>query len=101
MTELDQAFHLTERANAEIAHRWLLLAIRSHYAPADSRLESYLTSIGRRKLVVPLYRALAETPEGRRRAGAIHAKARTFYHPITNESVAEVLSGASGRTGQP
>ncbi len=40
MTELDRAFKLTDRGNAEIAERWLLLAIRSHYAPADARLES-------------------------------------------------------------
>ena len=61
MTELDRQFGLTERGNAEIAHQWLLLAIRNNYAPADARLEAYLTTIGRRKLVLPLYRALIAT----------------------------------------
>ena len=50
-------------------------------------------------------RAALSRPGGNSRGAApcraIHAKARIFYHPITNESVAEVLSGASGRTGQP
>jgi aminopeptidase N len=87
MAELDQRFGLTQRGNAEIAHQWLLLAIENHYAPADARLESYLTSIGRRKLVLPLYRALIATPEGRRRAEAIYQKARPSYHPITVESI--------------
>jgi aminopeptidase N len=87
MTELDQKFQLTTRGNSEIAHQWLLAAIKSDYAPADGRLESYLTSIGRRKLVLPLYRALAATPAGRKRAEAIYARARPSYHPITVDSV--------------
>ena len=55
---------MTQRGNAEIAHEWLLLAIKNGYQPADPRLESYLTTIGRNKLVLPLYRALVATPRG-------------------------------------
>jgi leukotriene-A4 hydrolase len=91
MTELDQTFKLTQRGNAEIAHQWLLMAIRNDYAPASERLQSYLTSIGRRKLIVPLYRALLASPEGRQRAASIFAKARRGYHPITNEAVEKLL----------
>ncbi len=91
LSELDQAFGLTERGNSEIAHQWLLLAIRNDYTPADARLEAYLTSIGRRKLIVPLYKALAATPSGRQRAAAIFAKARPGYHPITVEAVEKLL----------
>ncbi len=87
LRELDQRFKLTERGNAEIAHQWLLMTIRNDYAPAAARLETYLTSIGRRKLIVPLYRALAATPEGRKRAASIFAKAKPGYHPITIEAV--------------
>ena len=57
MAELDRAFDLTARGNSEIAHQWLLMAIRNQYKPADLRVTSYLTTIGRRKLVLPLYRA--------------------------------------------
>jgi aminopeptidase N len=44
------------------------LAIRNQYAAADPRLEVYLTEIGRRKLIRPLYEALAASPAGRARA---------------------------------
>ena len=91
MTELDQTFGLTARGNSEIAHQWLLMSIRNDYKPADVRLESYLTSIGRRKLVLPLYRALLATPEGRKRADAIYAKARQTYHPITVDSIDRLM----------
>jgi aminopeptidase N len=83
MTELDQAFKLTTRGNSEIAHQWLLIAIRNEYAPANPRLAEYLTTIGRRKLVKPLYEELVKTPEGKKRAQEIYARARPGYHPIT------------------
>jgi aminopeptidase N len=91
LTDLDRAFGMTERGNAEIAHDWLLVSIKNGYQPGNARLESYLTSIGRRKLVLPLYQALIASDEGRRRALAIYAKARPFYHPITAESVDKLL----------
>ena len=94
MTELDQKFGLTGRGNSEIAHQWLLIAIRNQYAPADERLKSYLSTIGRRKLVLPLYKALLATPAGRQQAEAIYATARPGYHPITVESVDRLLKAA-------
>ena len=93
MAELDAAFRLTDRENAEIAALWLLMAVRNGYRPADARLESFLTSIGRRKFLMPIYRELIKTPEGRARATAIYAKARPFYHPIAVDSVDALLGG--------
>ena len=87
MAELDAAFGLTESPNAEIAHQWLLIAIRNAYRRADSRLERYLLEIGRRKLILPLYAALAATADGRERARAIYRRARPGYHPIATGSI--------------
>ena len=51
MGELDRTFGFTAVGNAEVAHQWLLAAIRNRYAPAAGRIESYLIGIGRRKLI--------------------------------------------------
>ncbi|HKY03329.1 MAG TPA: leukotriene A4 hydrolase C-terminal domain-containing protein, partial [Blastocatellia bacterium] len=51
MAELDKRFNLTASGNSEIAHQWLLMAIRGGYEPAYARLDEYLISIGRRKLI--------------------------------------------------
>jgi leukotriene-A4 hydrolase len=91
MAELDREFGLTKRENAEIAAQWLLMAVRAGYHQADARLEAFLTSIGRRKFLMPLYRELIKTPEGTAKAKAIYAKARPFYHPIAVESVDKLL----------
>jgi hypothetical protein len=93
--ELDRKFGLTERGNAEIAHQWLLITIGNDYAPAASRLEAYLTSIGRRKLIIPLYRALIATPQGVARAKSIFARAKSGYHPITIEAVDKLFRQAN------
>jgi leukotriene A-4 hydrolase/aminopeptidase len=91
MEELDQAFHLTGSGNSEIAFQWLLMSIRNRYEPAYPRLEEFLTSIGRRKFIKPLYEELAKTPEGKERALAIYRRARPTYHPIAVTSIDEVL----------
>jgi leukotriene-A4 hydrolase len=91
LAALDGAFHLTGTGNAEIADQWLLIAIRSAYAPADAALEQFLTTVGRRKFLMPLYGALAKTPEGKARARAFYARARPRYHPIAQESIDRLL----------
>jgi aminopeptidase N len=91
LAELDDAYHLTEKANAEVLLPWLRRSIRSGYGAANDRLEQFLTSMGRRKYLLPLYEDLARTPAGRARAREIYRKARPLYHPIAAESVDRLL----------
>jgi aminopeptidase N len=91
MQELDRAFGLTAKGNAEIAHRWLLLAVRTKYEPAYPRLEKYLLAIGRRKLIKPLYEELAKSADGRLMAIDIYRKARSGYHPIAQGTIDALL----------
>ncbi|MEZ5513109.1 MAG: M1 family metallopeptidase [Steroidobacteraceae bacterium] len=82
LSELDAAFGLTQIGNNEIAHSWLRIAIRNSYEPAFARLAAYLETIGRRKLIKPLYEDLMKTPAGAALARDIYARARANYHPI-------------------
>jgi hypothetical protein len=91
MKELDETFRLTQSGNSEIQHEWLLLAIRNRYEAAYPRLESYLISIGRRKLIRPLYEELVKTPEGKTKALSIYQTARPTYHPIAITSIDGIL----------
>ncbi|MCC6171862.1 MAG: M1 family metallopeptidase [Gammaproteobacteria bacterium] len=91
--ELEAQFGLNGVRNAEIAFSWLRLAIRAGYEPARPRLEEYLTTIGRRKLIRPLYAELVKTPEGRAFAQRVYAKARPGYHPIAAASLDPLVRG--------
>ncbi|MFT2093028.1 M1 family metallopeptidase [Paraglaciecola sp. 2405UD69-4] len=83
LKELDEAFGLTDIKNNEIAHSWLLICVNNWYEPAFPRLNDYLVSIGRNKLVKPLYKALSSTPEGLAIAREAFTKAKDGYHPLT------------------
>ncbi|WP_414829946.1 M1 family metallopeptidase [Alteromonas sp. H39] len=83
LAELDSAFSLTQSKNNEIAHSWLLMAVQNEYKPAYDRLYEYLVSIGRNKLVKPLYRELSKTPEGKAFAAKAFEEAKPGYHPLT------------------
>lgn len=91
MAELDACFHLTENPNDEIAHQWLLMAVKNEYHHADATIASYVGHIGRRKLVLPLYKAMVATVEGRTTAAALYQQNRSFYHSILRRSIELVL----------
>jgi aminopeptidase N len=97
LTAFDAAWHLTGHSNAEIARRWYLVSIRSGYMPARAAMAEYMTRIGRRYLVVPLYEALAQTPDGLKFARSVYAKAKPGYHPITQASIEKVLARAGAK----
>ena len=83
LAALDEAFNLTQSSNNEIAHSWLMIAVNNNYEPAYERLYSYLVSIGRNKLVKPLYQALSKTEEGKAFAKKAFEEAKPGYHPLT------------------
>ncbi len=91
MTQLDQAFTLTTSTNKEIAHAWYLLALRSGYDAIFEELDDYLIEIGRRKLIVPLYKKLAETEQGKVWASKVYKTARPGYHPLAQGTIDAIL----------
>jgi leukotriene-A4 hydrolase len=68
------------------------LAIQRDYEIAFPRLTEYLKSIGREKLIKPLYEELVKSPEGRQRAQAIYQVARPTYHPIVTRKLDKLLN---------
>jgi aminopeptidase N len=94
LAELDQAFAFTRSANAELVGRWLLLVIRAHYQPGYVRLEEYLTSNGRRSLIVPLYQELMRTAAGSAQAKRVYAGARAAYQAATAAAIDAIVGPA-------
>ena len=91
LSRLDDAFHFTASGNAELLAAWFPLALRAGYAPADAALENFLRHVGRRKFLVPLYRALLATPGGRARARALYRLARPNYHSVATSTLDEMV----------
>jgi len=101
LAQLDKAYHFTGTPNGEIAMRWYPLAIRSGYSEAQAAAGEFIQTVGRRKLVLPIYAELLKTPEGLAFAKDVFARARPGYHPITTASVEDMIAKAEAATSTP
>ncbi len=94
LAELDRALGLSATGNAEVLFAWLQLALANRYDPAVPAAERFLTSMGRRKFVAPLFETLVGEGEwGRPIATRIYARARGGYHAVTTATVDRTLRG--------
>lgn len=91
LAKLDEAFSLTASTNSEVQAAWYARAIRSNYEVAKPEIKDFLTSVGRRKFLMPLYKAMKETDGWRPFAEEVYAEARPTYHLISVMSVDELL----------
>ncbi len=91
MGKLDDEFKFTASGNSEITHDWLLLVIGSEYQPGYEKIESFLTSQGRRKFLKPLYEKMATTDSGKKMADRIYKIARPGYHAVSRQTIDEIL----------
>jgi aminopeptidase N len=89
MAQLDAAFHLSQSGNAEILGVWLEQAVIHGYAPANPVLEGFLQQVGRRKFLLPLYKAMLQRdPE---QARSLYGRARPNYHAVATTSLDNIL----------
>ncbi|MCF6194158.1 MAG: M1 family metallopeptidase [Kangiellaceae bacterium] len=93
LNALDKQFELTKSTNNEIAHAWLLLNIKRNNPAVNVRLADYMISIGRRKLIVPLYKALLEDKSKLAFTQRIYDQARPGYHPLAQGTIDALFDG--------
>jgi leukotriene-A4 hydrolase len=100
MKALDDAFQLTRTSSTEILHQWLLMAVRSKYEPAYPRTEEFLSTVGRRVYIKPIYEELMKTEAGKKFAREIYARVRNSYHPIVQSSIDKIVSDSWNAPGR-
>jgi leukotriene-A4 hydrolase len=93
LADLDAVFGLTGSGNAEILAQWLDLSVHAGYRAVDDRLERFLETVGRRKFLEPLYKALLDA-DRREDALRIYDAARPGYHAITQRTLDGLLADA-------
>ena len=92
MKELDSAFHFSSTGNSEILFAWLEHVIKNKYTDSYPVLRKFLTHVGRRKFVKPLFTQLAKTADGKLLALDIYKTSRINYHSITQQTIDEILN---------
>jgi leukotriene-A4 hydrolase len=92
MEELENTFHFSQSGNAEILFAWFQQCLRHAFRPAVPAISDFLVRVGRRKFVKPLFAELIKTPDGRKMAETIYARARSNYHSVTRNTIDEMMA---------
>jgi len=92
MTYLDQNFNLSKSQNSEIAAEWFKLSIASNYAIAYPEMEKFLSKVGRKKFLEPLYGEMKKSKENSEMAQLIFAASKKNYHPLTAIKIGKLLN---------
>ena len=92
MTYLDQNFNLSKSQNSEIAAEWFKLSIASNYAIAYPEMEKFLSKVGRKKFLEPLYGEMKKSKENSEMAQRIFAASKKNYHPLTAIKISKLLN---------
>lgn len=90
MTALDKQFRFTESGNSEIADLWYVMAVASDYKTAYPEMEQFLSQVGRRKFLEPLYREMMGTGK-EEMAKTIYQKYRANYHPLAQTTLDKLV----------
>ena len=85
------AFNFTNSGNSEIADLWFIMAVRANYTFAYPAMENFLSTVGRRKFLEPLYGEMMKTPKNKPMAIRIYQKYRMNYHPLAQESLDKMM----------
>lgn len=89
---LEKSYKFSTSRNNEILAAWLEYSVHTgHEAEVDKQLEHFLTHIGRRKFLIPLYQALVSAGK-KDRATEIYAKARPNYHSVSVHTIDAMLA---------
>lgn len=92
MQALDKTFHFTNSGNSEIADLWYTMAIPADYKPAFPAMDKFLSRVGRRKFLEPLYEGMMKYGK-QDMAKSIYTKYKQNYHPLAQEDVDAILAG--------
>jgi hypothetical protein len=83
LQEVDAHLHFSDWGNAEVATEWYVLSINSDYTANRPQIEKFVTKVGRRKFLLPLYTAMFNNPSSKKFALDLYSKYRKNYHPVS------------------
>ena len=94
----DANYGFTGSPNPEIVAAWYTAILKTDFEGFDTKVyeekvESFLTTVGRRKFIVPMYASMLESDEKRQAwAKEIYAKARPSYHPLSQQTLDQLFA---------
>jgi leukotriene-A4 hydrolase len=90
MKALDEKYGFAKTGNSEIADLWFVMSVAADYKAAYPAMEQFLSQVGRRKFLEPLYEEMMKTGK-QDMAKTIYQKYRTNYHPLTQMTLDKLV----------
>ncbi len=90
MQTLDAAYNFTGSGNSEIADLWFVMAVAAKYDPAYPAMDKFLSRVGRRKFLTPLYGEMMKSGQ-EAMARRIYSAHRAAYHPLAQGTLDELV----------
>lgn len=91
MKYLDDQINFKDWGNTEIMTEWYVLGIQNGYEDLKPSIEKFLIKIGRRKYLMPIYKALAKKNSDKDWAKKVFKSAEKNYHYVSRSTVQEIL----------
>ncbi|MGC6434420.1 MAG: M1 family metallopeptidase [Crocinitomicaceae bacterium] len=92
LIEIDQQLEFKSCGNSEIMTEWYVLAIKNNYKGVREEMYKFLTKVGRRKYIEPIYNALVQKEEDREWAIKTFEVAKSNYHYVSSNTIASILN---------
>ena len=92
MREIDRYLRFSFSGNSELLTEWFILSANDGYAKVNkAQIEQFLSKVGRRKYLMPIYEALLQNKTTRSMAIATFEKSKGHYHAVSRKSVEELI----------
>jgi len=91
LIDLDAAFEFSQSGNTELLTAWFVLSIKKNYQITYPHIEKFLQTVGRRKLLVPVYRELMEHEHSKSMGRNWYTKYRNNYHQVSRNTLDELM----------
>lgn len=91
IADIDKNLHFSTWGNAEVATEWYVLCINSNYTANRHEIEKFVSLVGRRKFLLPIYTALNTNKESKEFGLELYSKYRKNYHPVSIQTLDNLL----------
>lgn len=89
---LDQKMKFSAWGNSEVIAEWFVLNINCGNREIRPEIEKFISKVGRRKFLLPIYKALTKNPEDKVWAKKVFDKSKASYHAVSRNSIAELFT---------
>ncbi|MFT4680598.1 MAG: leukotriene-A4 hydrolase [Flavobacteriales bacterium] len=89
-------------SNSEIQAKWFVLSLEAGYDSENQAIHDFLNTVGRRKFLVPIYKAIIEHSDDIPYEKKNYLKRRGNYHSITQNTLDQLFKvSSSDVSGRP